>query len=135
LWHIDAVWGANAEANRQAARHRGIVPIIPHRQNAKDPHRPVSKDLYKLRARIEQLIGRLKRFKWIAMRCEKTKRNYASFVAWRSRSSGLNPSTRPSTHRDRREKEANLTPGRLRQAMNENSTLPKKLQPWQTAPF
>jgi transposase len=72
--------GYDSEANRQAARDRGIVPVIPRRRNAKDA-RPVAKDLYRLRARIEQLNGKLKRFKRIAMRCEKTKRNYASFVA------------------------------------------------------
>ena len=38
-------------------------------------------DLYKGRARIEQIFGKLKRFKRIAMRCEKTAQNYASFVA------------------------------------------------------
>jgi transposase len=73
--------GYDAEANRRAARERGIVAVIPHRKNAKNA-RPVAKNLYKLRSRIEQLNGKLKRFKRIAMRCEKTKRNYASFVAW-----------------------------------------------------
>lgn len=33
------------------------------------------------RARIEQAIGKLKRFKRIALRCEKTRRNFSSFVA------------------------------------------------------
>ena len=39
------------------------------------------KNLYKRLARVEQLIGKLKRFKRIARRCEKTKRNYASLIA------------------------------------------------------
>jgi Transposase DDE domain len=39
------------------------------------------KVLYKGRARIEQAVGKLKRFKRIALRCEKTARNYGSFVA------------------------------------------------------
>ena len=39
------------------------------------------KILYKGRARIEQAVGKLKRFKRIALRCEKTARNYGSFVA------------------------------------------------------
>jgi transposase len=39
------------------------------------------KGLYKGRARIEQAVGKLKRFKRIALRCEKTARNYGSFVA------------------------------------------------------
>jgi transposase len=37
--------------------------------------------LYKARARIEQAVGKLKRFKRIALRCEKTAQNYGSFVA------------------------------------------------------
>jgi transposase len=36
---------------------------------------------YKARARIEQAVGKLKRFKRIALRCEKTAQNYASFGA------------------------------------------------------
>lgn len=73
--------GYDAKSNRDAANRRGIEPIIPYRSNAKTPHEPVPKHLYKLRARIEQLNGKLKRFKRVCMRCEKTKRNYASFVA------------------------------------------------------
>lgn len=73
--------GYDAKANRQAARARGICPVIPYRQTAK--YRPsfFAKALYKGRARIEQAMGKLKRFKRVAMRCEKTERNYASFVA------------------------------------------------------
>jgi hypothetical protein len=33
------------------------------------------------RARIEQAVGKLTRFKRIALRCEKTAQNYGSFVA------------------------------------------------------
>ena len=36
--------------------------------------------LYNGRARIEQAIGKLKRFKRIALRCEKTARNFRAFV-------------------------------------------------------
>jgi hypothetical protein len=38
-------------------------------------------DKGKARARIEQAVGKLKQFNRIALRCEKTKRNYGSFVA------------------------------------------------------
>jgi transposase len=47
----------------------------------------VPKVLYNGRARIEQAIGKLKRFKRIALRCEKTARNYDSFVALPAHSS------------------------------------------------
>jgi transposase len=37
--------------------------------------------LYKARGRIEQGFGRLKRFKRVALRCEKTAENYRSIVS------------------------------------------------------
>lgn len=73
--------GYDAKANREAARERGIVPIIPCRDNVKGKPKFFAKALYKGRARIEQAVGKLKRFKRVAMRCEKTAQNYASFVA------------------------------------------------------
>jgi transposase len=74
--------GYDAKANRQAARQRGICPIIPYRSNAKDKPAFFPKALYKTRARIEQAMGKLKRFKRIALRCEKTARNYGAIVAF-----------------------------------------------------
>jgi len=73
--------GYDAKANRDSARRRGICPVIPYKSNAID--RPVyfPKALYKARARIEQAVGKLKRFKRIALRCEKTAKNFGSFVA------------------------------------------------------
>lgn len=41
----------------------------------------MTRTLYKIRARIEQLIGKLERFKLVATRCEKIKTNCASIVA------------------------------------------------------
>lgn len=73
--------GYDAKANREAARKRGIAPAIPFRQTTKEQPKFFPKILYKARARIEILIGKLKRFKRIALRCEKTAKNYASFVA------------------------------------------------------
>ncbi len=68
-------------SNRVAARQRGICPAIPYRSNTKDMPAFFPKTLYKARARIEQAVGKLKRFKRIALRCEKTAQNYGSFVA------------------------------------------------------
>ena len=73
--------GYDAGHNRAAARERGICPVIPHRSTAKTRPAYFPKALYRARARIEQLVGRLKRFKPIALRCEKTNGNFASFVA------------------------------------------------------
>jgi transposase len=73
--------GYDAKANRDGARKRGICPVIPYKSNATNRPAFFPKILYKARARIEQAVGKLKRFKRIALRCEKTARNYASFVA------------------------------------------------------
>lgn len=73
--------GYDARANRDAARARGICAIIPHRKNTKEKPRFFAKRIYRLRARIEQFIGKIKRFKRVAMRCEKTKQNFAAFIA------------------------------------------------------
>ena len=71
--------GYDSKSNREAARQRGICPAIPYRSNTKDIPVFFPKVLYKGRARIEQAVG--KRFKRIALRCEKTAQNYGSFVA------------------------------------------------------
>ena len=70
--------GYDAAANREAARERGICPVIPYRSNTKNKPAFFAKTLYESRARIEQAFGKLKRFKRVAMRCEKTAKNYAS---------------------------------------------------------
>ena len=74
--------GYDAKANRSAARERGICPVIPFKSSAKNRPAFFPKALYRARARIEQLVGKLKRFKRIALRCEKTNKNFASFVAF-----------------------------------------------------
>ena len=73
--------GYDSKANRDAARKRGVCPVIPYRLNATDRPRFFARILYKARARIEQAVGKLKRFKRVALRCEKTALNYGSFVA------------------------------------------------------
>jgi transposase len=74
--------GYASRANRDAARARGIAPVIPHKANEKNKPAFFARTLYKARARIEQGIGRLKRFKRVALRCEKTKRNFRSIVSF-----------------------------------------------------
>ena len=64
--------GYDSRSNREAARARGMTPIIPRRENFKERGRFFPKWPGKLRARIEQTIGRLKRFTRIALRCDKT---------------------------------------------------------------
>jgi transposase len=64
--------GYASKANREAARARGIAPVIPHKANERDKPAFFASTLYKARSRIEQGVGRLKRFKRVALRCEKT---------------------------------------------------------------
>jgi len=73
--------GYDSDANRALARQRGAVPVIPHRSNRKLIPARFAAALYRGRARIEQAVGKLKRFKRIALRCEKTARNFRAFVA------------------------------------------------------
>jgi transposase len=74
--------GYDSKTNRAACRERGIVPVIPHRATTKNKPKSSPKHLYRGRARIEQAIGKLKRFKRIAMRCEKTAESFAGLVAF-----------------------------------------------------
>jgi hypothetical protein len=78
--------GYDGKGNRVAARARGICPVIPFKSSAKKSakNRPAffPKALYRARARIEQLVGKLKRFKRLGLRCEKTVQNYGSLVAF-----------------------------------------------------
>lgn len=73
--------GYDSKDNRAQSRQRHIIPVIPHKSNAKEKPAFFPKLLYKARARIEQTVGKLKRFKRIALRCEKTATNFASFVS------------------------------------------------------
>ena len=74
--------GYSSKANRAAARARGIAPVIPHKANEKDQPTFFARTLYRARGRIEQGFGRLKRFKRVALRCEKTAENFRSIVSF-----------------------------------------------------
>jgi hypothetical protein len=74
--------GYDSAANRAAARARGITPVIPRRENSKQRGRFFPKRLYRLRARIEQSIGKVKRFKRVTLRCDKTAASYSAFVSF-----------------------------------------------------
>jgi transposase len=73
--------GYDAKSNREMARRRNICPVVPYRSTTLDKPKYFAKLLYKARARIEQCVGKIKRFKRIARRCEKTATNYGSFLA------------------------------------------------------
>ena len=74
--------GYDSQSNRAGARARGITPIIPRRANSRQRGRFFPRRLYKLRARIEQTIGKLKRYKRVALRCEKTDISYSAIISF-----------------------------------------------------
>ncbi|MEO0622619.1 MAG: hypothetical protein AAF183_10345 [Pseudomonadota bacterium] len=63
--------GCDSYANRAMAQQRGAVLVIPHRFNRQVIPARFAKALHQGRAYIERMIGRLKRFKRLAQRCEK----------------------------------------------------------------
>jgi transposase len=60
-------------------RQKGIRVTIPRKANERR-RGPFDRERYKLRSRIEQLIGRLKQFRRIATRYEKRADNYLGMV-------------------------------------------------------
>jgi transposase len=69
------------QGNRDAARARHRSRHPPQGQR-KEQASLLRTHPHKARARIEQGVGRLKRFKRVALRCEKTERNFRSIVAF-----------------------------------------------------
>ena len=64
---------------RAYLRRKGIRVTIPRKANERR-RGAFDKAIYKLRARVEQLIGRLKQFRRIATRYEKRADNYLGMV-------------------------------------------------------
>ncbi len=63
----------------QPLRDAGIEPVIPSKANRKEPH-SYDKDLYKARSLIEIFFCKLKQFRAIATRYDKTARNFLAAV-------------------------------------------------------
>ena len=75
-------WGDKASSNRRMRtwlRRRGIGVTIPRKADERR-RGPFDREVYKLRARVEQLINRLKQFRRIATRYEKRAANYHGMV-------------------------------------------------------
>ncbi len=78
--HVVLDMGYDSDSFRDVLRSQNNIPVIPGRK-----HRKVSilydKKVYKLRSRIEQLFGKLKENKRIAMRYEKSDAIFLAFIA------------------------------------------------------
>lgn len=72
--------GYDGDALREALLIHGILPVIPPKANRADPPSCDFKS-YKDRNRIERMFNRMKQFRRIATRYEKTKLSYAAFLA------------------------------------------------------
>jgi transposase len=69
--------GYDSDAIRDDLTERGIEPVIPPRSNRKTPIE-YDHEAYKRRNLIERCVNRLKQFRRIATRYEKTARAYLS---------------------------------------------------------
>ena len=72
--------GFDGDNVRSSLLLKGISPVIPPRANRVDPPACDFK-AYKDRNRIERMFSRLKQFRRIATRYDKTKLAYAAFLA------------------------------------------------------
>lgn len=71
--------GYDSDPLRTMIRRAGAKPVIPSRKGFR--RRRYDKTRYKLRNHIERFFNRLKHFRRIATRYEKTDRNYEGFLS------------------------------------------------------
>lgn len=69
----------DADAIRKRIHAMGALAVIPNNPSRAAKH-PFDRTLYKERHLIECCFGKLKRFKRVALRSEKTARNYLAIV-------------------------------------------------------
>jgi transposase len=71
--------GYDADDLVQEIHRRGAQAVIPPRSNRKQP-RKYSKRRYKTRNLVERFVNRIKHYRRVATRYEKTARNFLAFV-------------------------------------------------------
>ena len=71
--------GYDANRVREELLVCGVLPVIPSNPVRKEPL-PLDRALYRLRNRVERLVSRLKQFRAVATRYEKTAESYLAFV-------------------------------------------------------
>jgi transposase len=71
--------GYDGDEVRQNLLFHGILPVIPPRSNRKEPI-PCDFLSYKHRNRIERMFNRLKQFRRIATRYDKTAKSFLAFL-------------------------------------------------------
>jgi transposase len=71
--------GYDADWIRQDLLLRGVLPVVPSNP-ARTAPLPLDRELYRLRNRIERLNNKLKQFRAVATRYDKTAASYLAFV-------------------------------------------------------
>ena len=71
--------GYDGDAVRQSLLLVGISPVIPPKSNRREPI-PCDFGAYKDRNRIERMFNKVKQFRRIATRYDKTKASFAAFL-------------------------------------------------------
>ncbi len=71
--------GDSADWARQTLLLRGVLPVIPANPARKEPA-PLDRDLCRLRNQVERLVNRLKQFRAVATRYDKTAESFLAFV-------------------------------------------------------
>ena len=71
--------GYDADHVAEAAEAKGMTVVIPPRSNRKNP-RPIDSHLYKERHLVENFFQKLKQYRRVATRYEKTAVNFLGFV-------------------------------------------------------
>jgi len=71
----------DSKENRRRLRAQGCEPCIPSRKNTKEPE-PYDEHLYRSRHCIENLFQRIKAFRRVATRYEKTKRMFLAMLVF-----------------------------------------------------
>ena len=71
--------GYDADWVRQELLLRGVLPVIPPNPVRKEPV-PLDRELYRLRNRVERLVNKLKQFRAVATRYDKTAESFLAFV-------------------------------------------------------
>lgn len=72
--------GYDVDAIRAEIAFQGIQAVIPAKRGRRNPAAH-DRDKYRLRSRIEQLFSKLKNWRRIATRYDKTKESYLGFVS------------------------------------------------------
>ena len=71
--------GYDADRVRQGLLLRGVLPVIPSNPARKEPL-ALDRELYRLRNRVERLNNKLKQFRAVATRYDKTAASYLALV-------------------------------------------------------